>query len=67
MWIRPPRHNTLHPRENGVVLLKHDLARVSMSLFLTDLSTYLSTPIKWRLPEHFIAQDQVVTMSHKAR
>jgi hypothetical protein len=29
--------------------------------------SFLSTPVKWRLPEPFIAQGQVVTMSPKAR
>jgi hypothetical protein len=33
MWFGPPEHNTLCPRENGVVLLKLGLARVSLSLF----------------------------------
>jgi hypothetical protein len=32
MWFGPPEHNTLRPRENGVVLLKPDLARMSLSL-----------------------------------
>jgi hypothetical protein len=31
-WFGPPERNTLHPRENGVVLFKRGLARVSLSL-----------------------------------
>jgi hypothetical protein len=46
-------------------VLKPGLTRVSLSLF--SWPTYLSTPVKWRLPEPFIAQDRVVTMSPKAR
>jgi hypothetical protein len=32
-WFRSQERNTLHLLENGVVLLKHDIARVSLSLF----------------------------------
>jgi hypothetical protein len=32
MWFEPPERNTLCPRENGVVLLKPGLTRVSLSL-----------------------------------
>jgi hypothetical protein len=32
MWFRPPECNTIRSRENRVVLLKPDLARVSLSL-----------------------------------
>jgi hypothetical protein len=32
MWFGPPEHNTLRSRENKVVLLKADLARVSLNL-----------------------------------
>jgi hypothetical protein len=31
-WFGSPERNTLRPRENGVVLLKFGLARVSLSL-----------------------------------
>jgi hypothetical protein len=58
-WFGSPECNTLHPRENGVVLLKPGLARVSLSL--------LSTPVKRCLPGPFIAQGQVVTMRPGAR
>jgi hypothetical protein len=53
--------NTLRPWENKVVLVKYDLACVSLSFFL------FLTPMKWCLPESFIAQGQVVTISPKAR
>jgi hypothetical protein len=33
MWFGLSKRNTLHPRENGVVLLKSRLARVSLSFF----------------------------------
>jgi hypothetical protein len=61
MWFGPLERNILRLRENGVILLKSDLACVSLSLFL------FLTPMKWRLPEPFIAQGRVVTMSPKDR
>jgi hypothetical protein len=48
----PPESNTLCPRENCVVLLK---------------PAYLSAPVKWRLPEPFIAQGRAVIMTLEAR
>jgi hypothetical protein len=42
MWFRPPERNTLCPRDNGVVLLKPGLARVSRSLFSSR--EYVSDP-----------------------
>jgi hypothetical protein len=30
-------------------------------------SAYLSAPVKWRMPEPFIAQDQIVTLRPGAR
>jgi hypothetical protein len=63
MGFGPPERNTLRPRENGVVLPKPGLARVSLSLFLISDPP----PQKWRLPEPFIAQSRSVTTSPKAR
>jgi hypothetical protein len=60
MWFGPPERNTLRPRENGVVLFKPGLPRVSLSLSL------FLTLVKWRLPEPFIAQVWVVTTSPKS-
>jgi hypothetical protein len=57
-WFRPSERNTLHSQENDVILLKPHLTRVSLSLFFT--------PRKWHLPESFIAQRRIVTMSLKA-
>jgi hypothetical protein len=57
MWFGPPKHNTLYPRENWVVLLQPVLPE----------STYLSAPVKWRLPEPFMAQGRAVIMGPKAR
>jgi hypothetical protein len=59
-WFGPPERNTLRPRENGVVLLKPGLARVSLSLF------FFWTHVKWRLPEPMLRRS-VVTTSPKAR
>jgi hypothetical protein len=42
-------------------LLKPGLARVSLNI------SFFLTPLKWRLPEPFIAQGRTVTMSHKAQ
>jgi hypothetical protein len=56
MWFGPPERNTLRPRENGVVLLKSSLTRVSLSPGNT-----------LRLPEPFIAQGQTITTSPKGR
>jgi hypothetical protein len=71
MWFALPERNTLRLRENGVVLFKSSLTHVSLNLFfLTDLSidrlTYPSTHVKWCLPEPFIVQGRIVTMSPKA-
>jgi hypothetical protein len=57
LWFEPSERNTLRPRENEVVLLKSDLARVRLSL------SFFSTLVKWCLPEPFIVQGWVVTMS----
>jgi hypothetical protein len=43
MWFETPECNTLCPQENGVVLLKPDLARVSLSLSFFDLYEVAST------------------------
>jgi hypothetical protein len=59
MSFGPSERNTLRSRENGVVLVKPELARVSLNLFLT--------PVKWCLPEPFITQGWAVTMSPKTR
>jgi hypothetical protein len=50
MWFGPPECNTLHPQVNRVVLLKPVLPE----------PTFLSAPMKWHLPEPFIAQGQAV-------
>jgi hypothetical protein len=54
MWFGPPEHNTLHPQDNGVVLLKPGLARVSMSLSSDRESVF--DPVERCLPGPFIAQ-----------
>jgi hypothetical protein len=59
MWFGPSEHNTLRPRENWVVLLKPALPVWAWNFF--------PTPVKWCLPEHFIAQGQAVTMSSDAQ
>jgi hypothetical protein len=61
MWFRLLERNILRPQKNEVVLLKLDLSRVSLSLFL------FFDPWKWRLPEPFTAQGRAVTTSPKAR
>jgi hypothetical protein len=43
MWFGPLERNILHSRENKVVLLKSDLARVSLSLPFSDPLNPLST------------------------
>jgi hypothetical protein len=61
MWFGSSERNTLHPRKNWVVLLKPALPEPYLFL------AYLSTPVKRRLPEPFIAQGQAVTLRPGAR
>jgi hypothetical protein len=56
-WFRPAERNTLCPRENWVILHKHALPE----------PVYLSAPVKWRMPEPFIAQGTVVTLRPEAQ
>jgi hypothetical protein len=41
MWFRPPKRNTLRPRENGVVLLKSTLPEPA---FLSDRESIFDPP-----------------------
>jgi hypothetical protein len=52
MWFGLPERNTLRPRENRIVLLKPALPEHG----------FLSAPMKWRMPEPFIAQGRTVTL-----
>jgi hypothetical protein len=56
-WFRPPVHNTLHPRDNWVVLLKSALSEPA----------FLSAHVKRHLPKPFIAQGRTVTLRLGAR
>jgi hypothetical protein len=65
MWFGLTERNTLRPQENGVVLLKPGLTRVSLSLSSARESVF--EPMKMCLSGPFIAQGRIVTMRPRAR